>query len=465
MARAFPGAQGAAAEATGGRGGKIIYVTNLNSDGPGSLREALTTPGPRVVIPRVSGYVDLLPVGKPGKIDMYPDGFGDLTFLGQLAPRGGITVRNAEITMAGASNTIILFFTGRPGIAGGTGPSVGSASLNIYAMFDNHTFLWDHCSASWAGNKALDAWSAGQPLRNVTMSWTHAAEGFAGHNVLVLCGGDHADEMENFDFHHSSLDSSHHRMPLMKVRSGYIVNNVIHNWIGWGASVTGGMVADIVGNCMTDGPETRASNTERRAISVHTHQFLVDLGQADSQDAAASGVGSWYVARNITPLVDDVDTDNWPTIVLRDDSFGGPSNWPFLSGNEPERRDTPRVSPYTYPIAVHDPRKIRRIVVQDSGNSRFINEDGRWERYVDDIDRRTKSHILDNTGAEIGSEADVGGYPDIPSTTPYAMTNGMSDRWLAHHGISGSAPWGNDLDATWTNLECFAFGLYPVPLV
>src|SRR5688572_33402879 len=79
---AFPGAEGFGAVATGGRGGQVIYVTTLANDGPGSLAEALATPGPRTILFKVSGVIHTA-----AEII-----YSDVTIAGQTSP-GGITVR------------------------------------------------------------------------------------------------------------------------------------------------------------------------------------------------------------------------------------------------------------------------------------------------------------------------------------------------------------------------------------
>ena len=79
----FPGAEGFGAVATGGRGGTVLKVTNLNADGPGSLQWALDQSGPRIVVFEVSGVI-------PGDITV---NHGDVTIAGETAPGGGITIR------------------------------------------------------------------------------------------------------------------------------------------------------------------------------------------------------------------------------------------------------------------------------------------------------------------------------------------------------------------------------------
>jgi pectate lyase len=104
---AFPGAEGAAMHTTGGRGGRVIAVTNLNDKGPGSLRAAIEAKGPRVVIFRVAGTI---PLAKALRIKN-----GELTIAGQSAPGGGICVRNFGIDLTGSRNVIIRHLRIRPG--------------------------------------------------------------------------------------------------------------------------------------------------------------------------------------------------------------------------------------------------------------------------------------------------------------------------------------------------------------
>ena len=119
---AFPGAQGWAANTPGGRGGQILRVTTLAADGPGSLAEAVNTPGPRIVVFEVGGVIDLgvqtLRITEPY-----------LTIAGQTAPAPGITLIRGGVDIA-THDVIVRHIRVRPGSTGdgakfhelGTGP-------------------------------------------------------------------------------------------------------------------------------------------------------------------------------------------------------------------------------------------------------------------------------------------------------------------------------------------------------
>src|SRR5256885_10648549 len=132
---AFPGAEGFGANTPGGRGGKVMLVTNLNDSGPGSLRAACDAEGPRLIVFRVAGIIDLkreIKINNPY-----------LTLAGQTAPGDGICLRNYELETR-THDVIIRYLRSRPGIASGKEEDaigVGSGSYNV---------ILDHCSATWA---------------------------------------------------------------------------------------------------------------------------------------------------------------------------------------------------------------------------------------------------------------------------------------------------------------------------
>ena len=139
---AFPGAEGAGKYATGGRGGTVVHVTNLNDSGTGSFRDAVAHTN-RIVVFDVGGTVNL-------KSDVVVS--GNITIAGQTAPGGsGITLRGGKIGMGG-DNIIIRFVSSRPG-------ENGSSECDAWGGSKGSNSVIDHCSIGWANDEQFGLYS------------------------------------------------------------------------------------------------------------------------------------------------------------------------------------------------------------------------------------------------------------------------------------------------------------------
>jgi len=204
---AFPGAQGFGAEPPGGRGGRAIFVTNLNDGGPGSLREAYTAKGPRTIIFRVGGAIALerhLRITEPY-----------LAIAGQTAPGDGILIRNAGLQVD-THDVVIRHLRVR----------IGASRSEAYDSQDclhiegkgAHDIVVDHCSFSWSIDETVGV-SAG--AHDVTPSWNIMAEPLERpfsaaeigeerkHAYAVTLGG-HPDRVT---LHHNLVAHAEHRNP------------------------------------------------------------------------------------------------------------------------------------------------------------------------------------------------------------------------------------------------------------
>ena len=225
---AFPTAEGYGRFAEGGRGGRVLKVTNLNDSGPGSLRTAVEAEGPRTVIFDVSGLITL-----ESKLVVRKNN-GNLTVAGQTAPGKGICIRKYNFGMLGGTNVIIRYVRVRPGNISGT-------TLDGMGMASSDNCIIDHCSISWTLDEAISTRGA----HNITLQRTLISEALnaAGHKkyppgtehgYAASIGGDIGS------FHHNLLANCAGRNwslagGLSKPKNEYagrldIRNNVVFNW-------------------------------------------------------------------------------------------------------------------------------------------------------------------------------------------------------------------------------------------
>ena len=184
---AFPGAEGHGRYVTGGRGGKVVHVTNLNDSGTGSFREAVKS-GNRIIVFDVAGVIAL-------KSDLK---IGDnITILGQTAPSPGITLR--YYTVQPGNNNIIRFLR----IRRGEEKNINDGADATWQR--NKTgIIFDHCSFSWS----IDEVASFYDNNNFTMQWCTIAESLTNpghskgaHGYGGIWGGKLASFHHNFVGH------------------------------------------------------------------------------------------------------------------------------------------------------------------------------------------------------------------------------------------------------------------------
>lgn len=240
---AFPGAEGAGKYATGGRGGKVYHVTNLNDSGTGSFRDAVSSSN-RIVVFDVGGTIEL-------KSDVVVK--GNITIAGQTAPGGGgITLRGGKIGMGG-DNIIVRFLSSRPG-------ENGVSECDAWGGSKGSNSIIDHCSIGWANDEQFGLYS-----NNMHQTVQYSIIGPSNcisyhskgaHGFGVMFGKGHNSWHHNMIAHNISRNF---RGKVEKTNAMDYVNNVIFDWGYQTAYGTFGQI-NYVGNYFKEGLSTRGGN-------------------------------------------------------------------------------------------------------------------------------------------------------------------------------------------------------------
>lgn len=277
---AFPGAEGAGKYATGGRGGKIVHVTNLNDSGTGSFRDAVSGSN-RIVVFDVGGTITL-------KSDVVVK--SNITILGQTAPGGaGITLSGYKLGQGG-DNQIIRFVSSRPG-------ERGSGEYDAWGGSAGSNSIIDHCSIGWAND---EQWGLYSNNMNQTVQYsiigpsncisTHA-KGAHGFGVMFGKGQN--------SWHHNMIAhniSRNFRGKVVGTNAMDFVNNVIYDWgyqTGYG---TLGRI-NYVGNYLKAGNSTKGGYhyfSKSSGSNYENYKFYVTgnkITDASGNDKVA-GLGS-----------------------------------------------------------------------------------------------------------------------------------------------------------------------------
>jgi len=424
---AFPGAEGFGAESVGGRGGQVLFVTNLNDNGPGSLRAAAEAHGPRTVIFCVSGTIALestLAISKPY-----------ITIAGQTAPGDGICLKNYALVIS-ADHVIVRHIRCRPG---DDAKSEGDA-LSISSGQD---IIVDHCSASWSVDETLSASSRGQ-LGNVTVQWCIISEslhnsvhhkGSHGYGSLIRGGWGNG-----YTFHHNLYAHHHARLPRpgnYNDRSidpnGFTLdfrNNVIYNWGGSYAGYN------------ADGSNGTNSITKMNFVGNYYKRGVDSRGNLAFSESTKSAQA--YFSGNCMNGI--CPGDPWTLVTFKNFS-----------------RNDLRAYRQSRPITVPPVETDDAITAYE----RVLAEAGATLPDQDAVDTRILNDVIYGTGKIINDEGQVGGWPELKSTEPPQDSDqdGMDDDWEERYGFDADDPADRNGDADgdgYTNLEEYLNGTEPL---
>ncbi|WBL23145.1 pectinesterase family protein [Zunongwangia sp. HRR-M8] len=415
---AFPGAEGFGKYTSGGRGGQVYKVTNLNDSGEGSLRKGIQKKEPRTIVFEISGTINL-----KSSLDINR---GNLTIAGQTAPGGGITLKGYPVKVK-ADNVIIQYLRFRMG-------DINGVEDDALGGRGNSDIMIDHCSISWA----TDENSSFYWNKNFTMQWCIISEALnrsvhhkGAHGYGGIWGG------QNASFHHNLIASNSSRNPRFGGSSSVpnkedelvdFRNNVVFNW-GFN-SIYGGENGryNVVNNYFKPGPATK-EDVKARILnpSKPYGQFFVEGNYVE---------GSQTVSRN-----------NWQGGIQCDDPMKSKASKMFDILNN---------------IDTEDATTAYNNVLKNAGAS----------LYRDEVDRRIITEVRSGKttfkNGIIDSQEDVGGWPILKNgkSKKDSDDDGMPDDWEKNKNLNPHKKdaTSNNLDNRYTNIEIYIQNITKTPM-
>jgi len=414
---AFPGAEGSGRFATGGRGGDVYEVTNLNNSGAGSIVDAVSQPN-RTIVFKVSGNIDLDTVVLTPK--------SNITIAGQTAPGDGICLKGRIQIKNNAHDIVIRYIRVR--VDAGKANSAGDAIDIDYG----YNIIVDHVTASYARDETI---SCQENSDHVTVQWCIMSEAltFESHSYGSLIRGQYGQQKT---YHHNLYAHNQGRNP----RPGnYLAigtdpeglhldfrNNVTYNWLG---SVSGynddvaGFVSryNFVGNDFIRGPESNVGNYAFRESATDAYGYFADNAK---DDIVPIRYGQWSL--------------------VNFNGFTGAQ----ITAYEARSYLVPMESVTTTSAA-----QAKIDVLTDAGAS-YPRRDIIDTRIVNDVLNKTGHSIVDTNSQPEGGWPALSSWP-APTDSDH---DGMPDLWEASHGLNAndaSDRNGHDLDPNYTNLEVY----------
>ncbi len=488
QAPAFPGAEGHGRFVTGGRGGKVVHVTNLNDNGPGSFREAVKGSAKKIVVFDVAGVIPLesdLSIG------------ANTTVEGQTAPYPGITLRYR--TLRCANNIIVRFIRARRG-------QERDVNDGADAIWDRQKtgMIFDHCSFSWC----IDEVASFYDNNNFTMQWCTIAESLtnAGHNKGAHgYGGIWGGKLASF--HHNMIAHVTNRGPRFNGArygwTGYTGNQqyskyrwenpvqaenvdfrncVMYNCQGTCYGGPGGGQINMVNNYYKAGP---SGNGNQERITIVT---VSSSGNSDKNHPEYYGMTSrYYIAGNTTETASGIKKENrdWSGVsydkgvfTIKGETYSKDVN-NFYGNNVPHvansqgdmcvriKMDAPCP---TGDVTTHTAEAAFVKVMDYCGSS--LHRDDVDARYMDEAMSGTATFMGSVTGkwGLIDVVGDVGGYTekDFPTgkrESGFDTDNdGMPDAWEIANGLnpndaSDAGKYTLDPKKYYTNIEVYCNSL------
>ncbi len=460
---AFPGAEGWGAVSVGGRGGRVIEVTNLNDAGTGSLRDCIGASGPRICVFRVAGEI-VLTSGRLAVRNPF------LTIAGQTAPGDGITVRAGNTLVrpimnfeSNVHNVIVRYIKFRLGFNTsdhpdkiGPYPSEAREERDVITIRSGQNIILDHISAQWGTDEGVSANpDPGAVVKDITIQRCIVAAGLRPHSTGSLFRSEPSQgrDTSRVSLHHCLYSHNAHRNPRFdSVDQIQAINNVMYNWFSRSGETVGATAPDFIANYFKAGPWS------------DPNRIMQHEDTPGPTDPTLFPDPSIYAKDNIAiPFQPDPNAANWNLFRYAWIKSGLlPTSW---------RRFTPHPSP-PIPVTITSAQQAYNSVLADVGDNARLDSQGNWVSRADAVDSRMINNVKNGTGPtspeQNDHQNDHGGFPSINPGTPYADTDhdGMADGWENLHFATLSRGFPSDSSSDfdgdgYTDLEEFLNGNDP----
>lgn len=430
---AFPGAEGFGKYTTGGRGGKVMIVTNLNDDGPGSFREAAEKNVSRIIVFAVSGTIHL-----DSKLFIK----GNVTIAGQTAPGDGICLADNSIQLNG-DNIIIRYLRFRMGDKFQKGGMVdGNGGDDAFGGTRRKNIIIDHCSGSWStdevfsiygGDSTTVQWNLISEPLNYSYHFEAGDTGYERHGYGAIWGGKHSSYHHNLIAHCNSRTPRWDGIRNIPEENCDFVNNIIYDWGHNNVYAGEGGNYNIVNNYYKYGPSTNKNVMYRIANPWNKPPKI--------------GFGKWYVDGNYVDGNPEITKNNWDGVDVEKGTV-----------------NDVRVTSSAFQMVA-----VNTQSAKDAYESVLKNV-GAVLPKRDTLDERIIRDVINRTGGLI----DVQG--NYPHGTPYEQTtnawptlkslpalkdsdsDGMPDDWERKNGLNPNDPSDASaykIDKYYTNIEAY----------
>lgn len=408
----FPGAEGFGAKSKGGRGGKVVLVTNTNDSGVGSLRQALEVEtGPRTIVFTVGGTITLT---KPLKLSGANGSY--VTIAGQTAPGGGIQIKDYGLQIYNGAHDIILrYLKIRVGQRSNFDFVKDYDSIEMWGDTASvYNIMIDHVSAEWALDENISAYD---DVHDVTIQYSIIAESTLDgqeHKTAkgLLVGNDDPDKLPtNFTMHHNVFAHNDQRNPRIAFADTDFRNNIIYNWgadnsstfgnyqsqLQYLTTATSGLTkVNLVNNIWKKGASSRVSQTNMIWVNKGA-QLFVQGNWGTSCPAGCSG-------------------NEWSIGVKEEFS-------PYANALESIYRVS---QPFTFPtVTTHTTNSLQSLLLPNVGASLPAR---------DSVDQRIINDVINGTG-QTGIN---GSFPTLAAGTAEQDTDldGIPDTWEQQRGLN-----------------------------